>query len=282
MVDRNRSAVSRSVVGVVMIGGLGLSASTLLPWSGPSDGELSVWKTSSAVDVVISALGCVAALLAIVELLWGRCRAFLVAAASAAALSGGCWAGEFVKAPATLLRYAGPPVALGCALLLLAGVAACVRRPRGLTVGSGRAVMVGRVVLVVAAVATPALPVITGIGGVSLYAQSSVIDIGLVVLSTVVLVSALLLPRRWPMTWAAIIAGAGVTALAYATGLELLLTEQDALFDSDATGFVLAFIAAPLAAVGTVLLAAAADEATYGAARTAAVGEPGTAASRSQ
>lgn len=263
---------------MLMLAGLGLSGSTLLAWSAPDDGESSLWEITAGVDVVVAALGCAAAVLAVVELVRGGCRAFLVAAASAAGLAAGCSVGEFVNT-AALFSHPGPPLALGCALVLLTGAAASVRKGRRQTVPSGRVLVSGRIALLAAAVATPAVPLAAGIGGDSLYEQSSVVDDALVVLSAVVLVAVLLLPRSGPMTWAAIIGGAGLTALAYATGLELLLAEQDALYDSDGAGLMLAFAAAPLAALGTVLLAAAADEATYGAAPTARPRSP-TAVSR--
>ena len=98
-------------------------------------------------------------------------------------------------------------------------------------------------------------------GGESLYESASVVDIGLLVLAVLVVFAAVLLSRHRLMVWLAVVAGAGLAGLAYAVGLELLLVEQDVLSDTDGTGLVLAFVAAPLAAAGTVLLAAALDEA---------------------
>ena len=261
--------VGGRAAGVLLLAGLGMCGSTLLPWTRLSGRQGSLWEVFSATDVSVAALGSAAVVLACVVLVRGGCRAFLVAAAGAAALTAGPWAGEFVVAHSRdgdVFAYAGPTIAVGCAIVLLAGALLCVRGAGRVELGSSRPVLLGRVALLAAGVATPALPLVAGVGG-RLYESLSVIVVALVVLAGLVLFSALLLSRHHLMTWVAIIAGAGLTGLAYATGLELLLVEQDFLSDTDGTGLALAFIAAPLAGVGTVLLAAAADEAASRAVR---------------
>lgn len=254
--------VSRGTAGLLAVAGLALAGSTLVPWTGSPGVEPSLWQTSSAVDVSVAALGSVAAVAALVARMRGGWRAFLVAVASAAALTAGCWAGEYVTAPgAGPLTYPGPAIALGCASILLAGAATCARGAVRVSPGRGREVALGRAALLVAGAASPALAIATGVGGVSLYERTSVLDVGLVVLAVLVLVSALLSTGRPLMTWVAIAAGAGLAGLAYATGIEMLLAEQSVLDDTDGTGLALAFVAAPLAAAGTVLLAAATDDA---------------------
>ena len=269
--------VGGRAAGVLLLAGLGMCGSTLLPWTRLSARQGSLWEVSSATDVSVAALGSAAVVLACVVLVSGGCRAFLVAGAGAAALTAGPWAGEFVVAHSRdgdVFAYEGPTIAVGCAIVLLAGALLCVRGAGRVELGSSRPVLLGRVALVAAGVATPALPLVAGVGGPSLYESSSVIDVALIVLAGLVLFSALLLSRHHLMTWVAIIAGAGLTGLAYATGLELLLVEQDFLSDTDGTGLALAFIAAPLAGVGTVLLAAAADEAASRAVRARRMGDP--------
>ncbi len=112
--------VGGRTAGVLLLAGLGMCGSTLLPWTRSSARQGSLWEISSAADVSVAALGSAAVVLACVVLLRGGCRAFLVAGAGAAALTTGPWAGEFVAAHSRdgdVFAYEGPTIVVGCAVV---------------------------------------------------------------------------------------------------------------------------------------------------------------------
>lgn len=258
-------------VALLGAGGIILATAPLLAWSYvasfPSGGDgidfLSLWSETVAADVAMTGCAVLTVLLAVVVLVRPAFTVALVAIAAAAAFSGAAWAGEyFGDGPdgSNVFDLPGPYVAVGGALFWAAGTAATLRQAPALPLRHGRVSAVGRGVLLLAGVATPVLIVAAGSGGVSLYERLDVIDIVLTALAAVAATTALAAHRHRLLPWAAVIAGGGLAGLAYATGLELLLVEQDFLRQTDGAGVALAFVVAPLASIGTVLLGAALDD----------------------